>query len=399
MKHRGWRSTASAWRVIAVAALVGACKDSATDSARLPLGPAKAAQASGSLGIPDDAPEYVANLEASAVLADFETGVPGLGHRFAVPKSWGFVEKKVLASAKPFEARVLSLSTRDPKPDAPSLAVAVREAPFEVPVDALSRHVLAGEGWEIQRARWVPGRSGLYFDVVALKDSGGEPWVRRLTARAAAGQIVEMNALARRSDWDSVKEAFWAAGATLELHQGATETRLEGWRRYSGRSPDFELAYPESWQPEAASPSAPSTSAVNLRLLSPSGTALLAYLQVSARAPSEGAANPTDERLAAALEALARQNIQPKQPPRRLADAEDPRSLAVAGWLGTFVAPVQTPDGGAAQVRVGFLETSQAQFQLVGLSPTLVDDPIAALRSQRAFEIVRETLRGAPSDG
>jgi hypothetical protein len=93
------------------------------------------------------------------------------------------------------------------------------------------------------------------------------------------------------------------------------------------------------------------------------------------------------------VERLKRQGFSPAEEPRLLSKDEDPRAIAVNGWLGSFLARTQTPDGSNAGVRIGFLDRDQVNFQLVSISPTLEDDSIAALRAQRAFEIVRHTLK------
>lgn len=385
----------------AIGVLAGGCDEKSTEeqSAKLTPSPGETAPSvAGPLVVPDDAPAYLATLESTAVLADFEMAVPALSHRLPVPKSWALEKKDVPASAAPFDARVLSVATRDASPGSPSVTVIARDVPFEVPVDGLMKHVVTGEGWAIERARWIPGKKGVYYDVTAVKTSGGIERVRRTTARAAEGRFFEVNALAARSDWDDVKEIFWAAGAGFEQHSGAGQTRAEVWRRYEGQSPSFELAYPESWQPEQVPAPSGDISAVNLRLLNPAGEALLAYLQVRALVPSGAAPSSIEQRLADAIQKLQAQKLQPLEQPRRLSEDEDPRALAVKGWLGTFMARVKTPDGGSADVRLGFVDRSGAQFQLVGISPTLTDDPIAALRAQRTFEIVRETLRGTAPD-
>jgi hypothetical protein len=129
------------------------------------------------------------------------------------------------------------------------------------------------------------------------------------------------------------------------------------------------------------------------------GKVLLGYLQIQAQVPAAGGSHAFEGQLDRALEKIRRQDILPIETPRRLSDDEDPRALTVPGWLGTFVAGVQTPDGGSAQLRLGFLDQPDAQFQIIGISPPLEDDPIAALRGQRAFEIARQTLQGAPSGG
>jgi len=341
----------------------------------------------------------MANRARGAVVAAFEAPVPGLAHHLMVPKGWLFSQTQGRQRAQPFEATELSVTTRDSAPNSPSITVAVRDVPFEVPVDALTTRALTEDGWTIERARWVSAGGASYFDVTAVKALGGLEWVRRTTARAAAGRVFEVNALGKRGDWDAVKEIFWAAGAQFEVQKDAGQTRMEGWRRYEGQAPAFALAYPESWQPEVVPAPATDTAAVNLRLMDPLGKVLLGYLQIQAQVPVTDDSHAFEGQLDRALEKIRRQDILPIETPRRLSEAEDPRALAVPGWLGTFVADVQTPDGGSAQLRLGFLDQPDAQFQIIGISPTLEDDPIAALRGQRAFEIARQTLQGAPSGG
>jgi hypothetical protein len=374
-------------------ALTG-CKGDPEPSAsvNLPLSPGAASAAAGPLDIPELKSELVADLDKTSVLVDVDSPLPALSHRLMAPKGWSAQRIDSEGTGRPFEARTASVIVRDASPDAPSVTVAVREAPFEVPVDGLLRHVFAGEGWAVERASWVPGEAGLHFDVTGVKAKDGVPWVRRTTARAAGGRIFEVDSLSKRSDWDANKTPFLIAGATFELHEGADQTRLEPWQRVEAKSPGFELAYPKSWQAEAAPSSAKNVSAVNLRLLGAKDEVLLGYLQVRVERAPDKTSSPIGDRLAKAVEKLEHQNVVLEGQPRRLTEDEDPRAIVVNGWLGTFVAPAKMPDGSAADVRFGFLERHPIRLQVVKISPTLADDPIAALRAQRAFEIARQTF-------
>lgn len=383
----------------ALASAVGsACKTESLDheSVGASLSPERGAVSQrAELRIVDHAPDYVNTLESAAVLMDFDTSDPALGHRLVAPKAWSILQKDLEERPKPFEASTVSIVARSNEPSSPRVTVAVRDVPFEVPVDGLTRHALTGEGWAIERARWLPSPQGAYFDVVALRSIDGTPWVRRTTARAAGGRIFEVNALAQRSAWDAEQDALWASGASFELHHGAGRTRFETWHRYAGGRPALELAYPESWQAEAVSSAPAQVSAVDLRAVDAAGKALLGYVQVRAATADAGQPASPNERVAAVVQKLEKENVRVDGAVRRLSDDDDPRSIAVKGWQGTFAAAMKMPDGSAAELRIGLLDRPGLDVRILGLGPSRADDPIASLRVQRAFEIARETLKVA----
>lgn len=71
---------------------------------------------------------------------------------------------------------------------------------------------------------------------------------------------------------------------------------------------------------------------------------------------------------------------------------DDPRSEVVQGWLGGFAGETKLADSDAA-LRLGYLRLADVTFSLLALSAPVRDDTLAALRTQRAFEIARDTLR------
>lgn len=93
-----------------------------------------------------------------------------------------------------------------------------------------------------------------------------------------------------------------------------------------------------------------------------------------------------------AMERLTKARFQVISSPRRLTEDGDPRAVAVDGWLGGFVAQGRM---GTSDVvaRVGLIERDGVAVTFSSISPTPTDDPLVALRAERAFQIARATFR------
>lgn len=141
----------------------------------------------------------------------------------------------------------------------------------------------------------------------------------------------------------------------------------------------------------------PGVSAVDLRLLDAAGEVLLGYVQIKALRPS----TPSEPLPLAALRDDCLDKLRksfgytPSQPFVPLAEQDDPRGEAVEGWLGGFAGEEKVSENGSdsdVAVRLGFIRRGGITFSLIGLSAPVRDDTLAALRTQRAFEIARDTL-------
>lgn len=132
-------------------------------------------------------------------------------------------------------------------------------------------------------------------------------------------------------------------------------------------------------------------------MLDAAGERLLAYLQVTARRRERGEAAPNFVLYQNESQALLTgADFVANDEPRRLTVEDDPRSEAVDGWLGSFVWN-GAMKGGAVSARAGFLDRSDKTFVFTLIGPRLEDDPLIALRSQRAFEIARSSLVMPPT--
>lgn len=132
-------------------------------------------------------------------------------------------------------------------------------------------------------------------------------------------------------------------------------------------------------------------------MLDAAGERLLAYLQVTARRRERGEAAPNFVLYQNESQALLTgADFVANDEPRRLTVEDDPRSEAVDGWLGSFVWS-GAMKGGAVSARAGFLDRSDKTFVFTLIGPRLEDDPLIALRSQRAFEIARSSLVMPPT--
>jgi hypothetical protein len=129
-------------------------------------------------------------------------------------------------------------------------------------------------------------------------------------------------------------------------------------------------------------------------LLDAEAERLLGYLQVKAlwRAPLPALPPAAPEALKAeALASVERSGFATEAEFQPLTEDDDPRSIAVEGWLGGFSVD-GTIAGGDVSLRLGFVVRDDVVFTFSLLSPRLENNPLNALRAIRVFEIARATL-------
>jgi hypothetical protein len=210
-------------------------------------------------------------------------------------------------------------------------------------------------------------------------------------------RVFSVNTTSSRRQWDEVKETFWVAHVSFKLLNGTGSSQLEGWKQFYAERPDFRISYPSSWAAEAVKSASPKVSAGDVRLLDSAGKVLLGYVQVRAQ---EHSVQSKELPLAALRDdclAKLRKSFGyvPSQPFLPLTEQDDPRGEAVDGWLGGFAGEERVRENGAdtdVAVRLGFIRRGGSTFSLIALSAPVRDDTLAAFRTQRAFEIARDTL-------
>ena len=347
------------------------------------------------LDIPFTAPEVLAHMEETHVrFKATPEHNPQFVYSLALPKGWAYSREFGPVTGDPFMPQGLGFFTGSFQPDAAVVAVTVTPMLFEIPIDTWIRTSFEAEGWQVLSATWFPGALGLFFDIVGTRVLNDVPEVRRTSVRVEGGNILAVNCLCGRKNWDAAKEIFWTAHLTFKLERGTGMTRMEPWVPVrSGHPPAFEMAHPVSWTAEPVESPPEDVSAVDVRLLDVKGEVLLAYLQARAERRAEGAAvPPVEARLADAMDRLKKAGFEVTSLPRRLTEDEDPRAAAVDGWLGGFVGQGRM---GTSDVvtRVGFIDRDGVAVTFSSMSPVPSDDPLAALRAERAFQIARSTFR------
>lgn len=324
---------------------------------------------------------------------------PRLAYQIAVPASWSFSKDSGPPPAG-MTPQGLGAFASSSAPGAPRIAVTVMRVPFEIPLDAWVRLSLAHDGYQILAASYFPGPNGLFFDATAARMVGAagaaadRQEVLRTTVRSDGGNVFSVNTTCDQKDWDAAKDVFWSAHLSFKPSQGSGTSEMEARKFISADNPDFQTSRPASWSGERVKQESKDVSAVDLRLLNPARTVVLGYVQVKAqRASSEGPARDLaalrDDSLARLKRSLGYVPSQPFQP---LTLTDDPRSEAVEGWLGGFSGEAKLADNDAA-IRLGYVRRGGLTFSLLAISAPVRDDTAAALRTQRAFEIARATLR------
>jgi hypothetical protein len=346
------------------------------------------------LDIPLQAPhlaEHMAQTHANVKVTP--NGNRHLAYGIAVPRTWALSEEFGPVPGGLLRTQGLGFFTNAASAGAPVVAVTVTPVPFEIPVDAWTRHALEFEGWKIVQARFFPGPTGLFYDITGVRVVHDVEEVRRTTARSDGSNIFCVNTMCARDRWDAAKEIFWIAHVTFEILGGTGQDRMEPWIEARAADPAFHTAFPFSWNAEPATPppGEQGVSGLELRLLDVKGEILLAYVQVRARRGQPGEKpRPLEALGAAALSRVEKSGFKPAGPLHPIPAAEDPRAIAVPGYRGGL-AGTGALGSSDVLVRFGFVQLGEVAFTFTLLSPTTHDDLLVALRAQRAYEIARFT--------
>lgn len=346
--------------------------------------------------IPMTAPSVTSQMEETHMrLSILPNDDSSLSYDLAIPKTWAYSKQFGPVTTGLLETQGIGFFASTTHPDGPVIAATVTAVPFEIPLDTWARISLTHEGWEIVDAKWFPGPYGLIFDLTGRRMLGESQQIRRTTIRARGSQIFSLNCMCSHAQWNHHKEVFWVAHLSFELGLKGS-TRMEPWLAGIAERPDFQFGFPASWSAEPKTPQPGVTSLVDVRLLDAAAERLLAYLQVTARQRANGEAAPVlilHQRESQSL--LVAAGFVASGEPRQLTTEDDPRAEAVEGWLGSFTWD-GTMKGGAVSARTGFMDRAGTTFVFTLISPRLTDDPLIALRAQRAFEIARSSLVTPP---
>jgi hypothetical protein len=342
--------------------------------------------------IPFTAPHVLETLEQTHLKLNVTAeGPPTYVYSLAVPRTWAYSKQFGPVTSGPFATRGIGFVAGSARPGSPVIAVTVTPIPYEIPIDAWIMRSLTVEGWSLVSAKWFAG-ARLFFDVVGTRVLNNVPEIRRTSVRVDAHNIFAVNCLCARKHWDEAKETFWVAHDTFQVENGTGTTVMEPWMLAKATDPDFQLARPRSWSVEAETSTSDGISAVHLRLVDARGKTLLAYVQAKVERLANNQPPPTlDELRATASVKLQKAGFTPSQSPRPLTAEEDPRAMAVPGWRGGFVGKGHLAKADVTS-RMGFIARPGYSMTLLMLSPLLEDDPLTALRAQRAFEIAHATL-------
>lgn len=345
--------------------------------------------------IPYGAPTVLETIEQTHVNLQLTPNDDSqLAYQLGIPKTWAYSKTFGPVEEDLMTPQGLGFFAGSIDPGSPVIAVTVTRFPFEIPLDAWVKLTLARQGYEVIAARYFPGPHGLFFDATAVRVVEDRQEVVRTTAHLDGSNIFSVNTVCDRSKWDAAKEIFWIAHVSFQLVAGTGNTRMEPWKASFGANPDFQTFHPLSWFGETVKQAWEGVSAVDIRLLNAAQTVVLGYLQVKAQRaiparPARDLAALRDDSLAKLKKALG---YVPSQPFRPLTLADDPRSEVADGWLGGFVGEAKLADSDAA-VRLGYIRRAGVTFSFLALSAPVRDDTLAALRTQRAFEIARDTLQ------
>lgn len=342
------------------------------------------------LDIPYQAPSVSAQLAETHARVEIEPNDPKLTFDLLVPKTWAYSSKFGPVRHMLLQAAGLGFFAAGTEPDAPVIGVTATPCPFEVPIDAWARLTVEQEGWTIVASQWFPGPNGLFFDLTATRTVDDVEHVRRTSVRTGHGAIIAVNSMCGRRFWDAVKETFWAAHVTFALVQ-KPEPNLEHWLRAHADNPAFSTVYPASWKAEPAEAEGDQRSGLHLRLTDQENKTLLAYLLIKAEPNPFPQPLPLPELWNEARRMVEASGVKVTSAPKHLTTTEDPRALAVQGWLGGYLADAHL---GTADItlRVGFITRANLIITITACSPQLQDDPLVTLRTQRTFEITRAGL-------
>jgi hypothetical protein len=351
------------------------------------------------LDIPITAPNVLRTMEQTHVRLEITPNDdPRLAYDLALPREWGYSAELGPVGHGMLRTQALGFFTGSMDPHAPVIAVTLTPVPFEVPIDAWARQSFTTEGWQIVRAQWFPGPNGLFYDVTAERVINDVQELRRTSLRNLGSDIISVNCFCAREWWEGAKEIFWTAHATFKL-LAKRQTRMETWAEAQAeREPRFAVAYPLSWSAEEAQGDAPNSSGLHLRLADAKNETLLAYVQAKLTQRAPGTTANVEQLQASALARLQRAGVRVTAPLSPLSSDDDPRAIAVKDWLGGFQREGQLGTS-EVRLRVGFIDREGHDATFTMISPRLTDDPLTALRAQRAFEIARATFTLMPTGG
>lgn len=351
--------------------------------------------ASVKIDVPQSAPFVQATLlQSHARVQITPNDDESLAYELMVPKTWALGKEFGPVGSGPLMERGIGIFAGGLEPRAPVIAVTVMQSPFEIPLDAWARANLAHEGWEVVSAFWFPGAVGLYFDITATRVVADQTEVRRTSVRSRGSDVFSVNCMCGLESYEAAKEYFWVAHATFEVlsrSDAPMEPLLEA--RVMDSAPEFVVAHPASWLVEPVQSPPEGVSALDVRLVDAAAEQLLGYVQVKAEAREKGAPAPTlEERKSEVVLHLSRSGIIAKEDSfEPLTEENDPRSIAVDGWVGgiDFVGEV---NGNQVALTVGFVDRGAVAVTFTLLGPLPSADLLGALRCRRVFEITRATL-------
>lgn len=341
------------------------------------------------LDIPRSAPRVMASVGETHVNVEVEpSGAEHLTYRVVVPRSWPLSSSFGPTPTGMLETRGLGFFASANLPTAPVIAATATNVPYEIPIDAWIRHVFLHEEYEIVEGSYFPGPHGLFYDITGVRTAGDVIEVRRSAVRVQGNEIVCLNCMCSRDEWDFAKEVFWVAIISFQLVQ-AKPSRMEPWLRGATEGdPAFELAHPATWTSEPVEDAPDGVAALDIRLPGHDDN-LLGYLQVRAERVH---GTPSLAQLeASALARLKSSGYEPTEEAKHLTEDNDPRSLSVKGWLGGSTDD-GTLMGGEVTARRGFIQRDGVVYAFAMLSPRILNNPLVALRTMRVFEIARATL-------
>jgi hypothetical protein len=317
-------------------------------------------------------------------------GLAHLAYELAVPKAWASAAEFGPTPSGPLATRGIGFFASANLDGAPTIALTATPVPYEVPIDAWARWLFACEGWTTLQSVWFPGPAGSFYDIAATCIRDDLEYVRRSAVWVVGSDIIMVNCQCALDHWVHAKDDFWTALITFEpAAKGAT--RMEPWVRVRAGEPGFELAHPASWLHEPVEPHDAGVSAIDLKLPDADGGELSAYLQVRARRLSGAPLQPLaalDARTWARLEASG---VTAVGSSTQLTTDDDPRSIAIDGWLGGFHGHARML-GTTIEALRGYVVRGDTVFTLLALSPLLQANPLASLRARRVWEIARASL-------
>jgi hypothetical protein len=317
-------------------------------------------------------------------------GLTHLAYELALPKAWASAAEFGPTPSGPLETRGIGFFASANLDGAPTIAVTATPVPYEIPIDAWARWLFACEGWSMLQAAWFAGPAGPFYDLAGTCIRDDIEHVRRSAVWVVGSDIIMVNCQCALDHWVHVKDDFWTALVTFEpAAKGAT--RMEPWVRARASEPSFELAHPASWLHEPAPSSEAGVSAIDMKLPDADGRELLGYLQVRARALNGAALQPLAALDASTLARLEASGVSAVGSSTQLTTEDDPRSIAIDGWLGGFHGHAQM-QGTTVEALRGYIVRADTVFSLLALSPMLQANPLASLRARRAWEIARGSL-------